>query len=359
MAWTDPVGVAEATTTTAAAITALGGDEVSSLVGTDSGLLRLKNGQLTTFQGNSAQDSDTGRVAAIATRDVGAWICAAKGLFSVHVNAIARSSVSDALPAANLTAVAATTTAGVETVWLGTKDGLFRASAGQLDRVHIPQESTKIEGIGIADGVAVVALGSGRVCEVGLQDHKVRCAEVGPVRGVASAGGEVLVIDVHHLRLRRPDGKWQAWQMQSGEIQAVSSSAAGQLLALTSLGALAWRNDAWKPLAKISGGHLIGGESSGAITTANSKVLRHYGSGLDTSFSKDIAPILLAHCTNCHRDGSAAPKHDFADFATTRSLATALVQRIALGQMPPPPLAQLTSGEKKLLDNWYSGGQLP
>lgn len=357
--WTDPAGIADATTTTTAIVTALGGDELSSLIGTDAGLLRFKNGQITVFTGNSAQDSDTGRVTAIATRSVGAWVCGAKGLFLVHGSAIARSPVSEALPTAQLTAIAATTAAGVETVWLGAKDGLFRASAGQLDRVNIPQESSEITGIGIAGDAVVVGLATGRLCEVGLQDLKVVCADIGAVRGIVGAGGEVLVIDAHHARIRRGDGNWQAWQVESGQMQAVSISAAGELLILTDQGALAWRNDAWKPLAKVSGGHLIGGESNGAITTASAKVVQRYKASLDLRFSKDIAPILLTHCKNCHGDGSTAPKHDFGDFATARSLATALVQRIAIGQMPPPPLAQLTSAEKKLLDNWYGGGQLP
>lgn len=357
--WTEPAAIAEATTTTAANVTALAGDEVGSLVGSEVGLFRLKNGQLSIFTGNSPKDADTGRIAAIVPRSVGAWVCGAKGLFWVQGNAIARSPVSDALPNAQWTAVAATTTNGVETAWLGSKDGLFRASSGQVDRLNIPQESSEIMGIGIGNAALVVGLASGRVCEVNLADQKVACAEMAGLRGVAGAGGEVLLVDTQHVRLRHVDGSWQAWRLDSGEVRAAKISAAGELLVLTDQGALVWRNDTWKSLAKVSGGHLIGGESNGTITTANGNTLRRFSSSLGVSFAKEIAPILLAHCKNCHGNGATAPKHDFGDLATARSLATALVQRVAIGQMPPPPLPQLTSAEKKLLDNWYGGGQHP
>lgn len=82
-------------------------------------------------------------------------------------------------------------------------------------------------------------------------------------------------------------------------------------------------------------------------------------------FTRDIAPIVFARCTNCHRDGQAAP-FPLTNFAQTAKRAKQLARVTADRQMPPWIPASgherfvgerwLTEKEISLLRDWAAAG---
>ena len=83
------------------------------------------------------------------------------------------------------------------------------------------------------------------------------------------------------------------------------------------------------------------------------------------TFSKDIAPILYANCTGCHRPGEIAPM-SLLTYAEARPWAQAISRRVGDGSMPPwhadAPLdtfaneRRLTPAQKELIARWAAGG---
>ena len=52
------------------------------------------------------------------------------------------------------------------------------------------------------------------------------------------------------------------------------------------------------------------------------------------TFNRDVAPILWAHCTSCHRPGQIAP-FSLLTFEEARPQARAILRAIATRRMPP------------------------
>lgn len=83
------------------------------------------------------------------------------------------------------------------------------------------------------------------------------------------------------------------------------------------------------------------------------------------TFNKDIAPILYANCTSCHRPGEIGPM-SLLTFKDARPWAKAIGTRVANGTMPPwhadPAYGQfsnerrLTDAQKSAIARWASSG---
>ena len=52
------------------------------------------------------------------------------------------------------------------------------------------------------------------------------------------------------------------------------------------------------------------------------------------TFSRDVAPILFAHCAGCHRPGEIAPM-SLLDYASVRPWSRAIRAKVRSGEMPP------------------------
>jgi hypothetical protein len=88
-------------------------------------------------------------------------------------------------------------------------------------------------------------------------------------------------------------------------------------------------------------------------------------SGATPTFNKDVAPILYARCTTCHRPGEIAPM-SFLTYKETRPWARAIATEVKAGTMPPwhadPAVGhfsnerRLTDAEKATLLKWATGG---
>ena len=83
------------------------------------------------------------------------------------------------------------------------------------------------------------------------------------------------------------------------------------------------------------------------------------------TFTKDIAPILYANCTTCHRPGEIAPM-SLLTYQDTRPWAKSIAAKVADGTMPPwhadPQYGTfvgargLTSAQKSTLAKWVAAG---
>ena len=89
--------------------------------------------------------------------------------------------------------------------------------------------------------------------------------------------------------------------------------------------------------------------------------------GAAPTFSKDVAPILYAHCIRCHRDGEIAGSQSLLSYDTALPLARAIKQQVATRQMPPWPAdpqrslkfrndAQLAQQDIDTLVAWVDAG---
>ncbi len=83
------------------------------------------------------------------------------------------------------------------------------------------------------------------------------------------------------------------------------------------------------------------------------------------TYNRDIAPIVHAHCTNCHRDGEVAP-FALASYGDVAKRAAWILEVVESGFMPPWRAKQghgqfkgerhLTDGEVGLIKSWVSEG---
>jgi mono/diheme cytochrome c family protein len=83
------------------------------------------------------------------------------------------------------------------------------------------------------------------------------------------------------------------------------------------------------------------------------------------TFSKDVAPILYQHCTNCHRAGEIGPMA-LLSFSDARPWAKSISTRVTNGTMPPwhadPAHGEfsndrrLSDAERDIIVKWAGGG---
>ena len=83
------------------------------------------------------------------------------------------------------------------------------------------------------------------------------------------------------------------------------------------------------------------------------------------TFNKDVAPILYANCTSCHRSGEIAPM-SLMTFKDARPWARAIASKVADGTMPPwhadPQYGKfvgargLTDAQKSMIAEWVAAG---
>jgi hypothetical protein len=103
---------------------------------------------------------------------------------------------------------------------------------------------------------------------------------------------------------------------------------------------------------------------TGVLAAAPAQAQQSAGT-LTPTFSKDVAPILYAHCTTCHRPGEIAPM-SLLTFKDARPWARSMATHVARGTMPPwhadPAHGQfanerrLTEAHKSTIVSWANGG---
>ena len=82
----------------------------------------------------------------------------------------------------------------------------------------------------------------------------------------------------------------------------------------------------------------------------------------DVTFARDIKPLLQKLCSDCH--GSKQPKGHLQNDALSDELAEGrdaetwqdVLDRVNLGEMPPPKSQQPTKAERQILVRWLTDG---
>ena len=83
-----------------------------------------------------------------------------------------------------------------------------------------------------------------------------------------------------------------------------------------------------------------------------------------TAFGKEIKPILVEYCYDCHGDGSAKGGVAFDEFPSEEALVkdgelwAKVLRNVRAGLMPPPKKDQPTADHKKTLEHWVKYGAL-
>src|ERR1700685_1032331 len=87
-----------------------------------------------------------------------------------------------------------------------------------------------------------------------------------------------------------------------------------------------------------------------------------------TTFYRNVLPILQQHCQTCHRPGESAPM-SFLDYESTRPWAKAIKQAVLSRKMPPwfadPTVGhfandqQLKAADVATLVSWVDSGAAP
>jgi len=104
-------------------------------------------------------------------------------------------------------------------------------------------------------------------------------------------------------------------------------------------------NNGWYTLSDTCGGAGSGG-AGGGVETCDNKV----------SFEKNIKPLIVSKCLNCHTSPDPYDK-----YATAKSLGSEMAARINLSfadarRMPKQPLPELSADEKGLFEEWANTG---
>jgi len=87
--------------------------------------------------------------------------------------------------------------------------------------------------------------------------------------------------------------------------------------------------------------------------------------GAQTSYSRDVAPVLQKHCVQCHREGGIGP-WNMDGYGHVKNYSTMMQEVLLTGQMPPwhadPAHGRwanersLTAAETQRLLSWISEG---
>ncbi len=90
-----------------------------------------------------------------------------------------------------------------------------------------------------------------------------------------------------------------------------------------------------------------------------------FGEAAEVTFSRDVAPIVYEHCTNCHREGGGAPFH-LTNYAQFRKRAKQVREVVTDRFMPPWHAVptdyrfgndlSLTDDELAVIQRWVDGG---
>lgn len=94
-------------------------------------------------------------------------------------------------------------------------------------------------------------------------------------------------------------------------------------------------------------------KSSGGRQNAPNKGGIDTGVVNNTSYTKDIQPLLKKKCTSCHA-GNQAP--DLSGYEGAKKSANAIYRTVKAGSMPTAKQDRLTSSQEALIKSWIDGG---
>jgi len=346
-----------------ATITLLADDEGVPVAATAEGLVTVEGAAASAVTVVAAPGDPvaTGRVYALARRDLGLLVSAEAGLFHTFEGALLPSPASAALSGA--TALALARDGALEVVWAALPDGLHRLDDKAHERIVIPDEPGAPSAIAALAEVVLVAFGE-RLYELDTGDlaYRVVPAALGSIEHAASAGDRLFVGGPAGLLERRADGTFLLYPSLAPVLALATdphdiayARVADGVLRLDPSGPVGFAPSP-DPSASLVGLAL---DRDGHLWLGVGAALLRLSTGRVVSFAADLAPTLEARCGSCHAEGDGAPRRDFADYDIALALSEAIFTRISTGLMPPPPSPPLTPEEYDLLVRWYAGERAP
>ncbi len=361
--WSDQA-VDQLTYQAPATITAMATDDGVALVGTEDGVYSVGAAglvEVAVFAADASAPLSTGAVHAMAARQSGAFVAAEQGLFHTFEDRLLTSPLSDALATTRVHALAVDAGAATETLWLATDQGLYMSSGDVLSHIAFVSEPGAATAVGVAGAEVLVAFGPAlyELDSVTLTYVAVP-QQLGNITSICATGDGFSITSDAGLTVRTSDGAYQRYTLADDSTAAAEAAVAG--VVLTAAGAITIDNGVLTGLAPLESTTDTGAmtiDGYGTVWIGRGTDVVGLLIGTPVSFATEVAPILELRCGICHSDGYSAPKHEFTDYETTRSLADSILARVTTAQMPPTPMPALTTDELDVLVSWYSTGQNP
>ncbi len=309
-------------------------------------------------------DATWGNILATAQRDDGLMLVATdKGLFTLEGWGLIPSPLSQELLPLGVHTLTFGSNERWEDLWIGAETGLYRVSEGMLSEVVIDDTNTQPSAIAAVDDTIVIAYPKAiyelNVTAMGVTRLDL---EIGLVHGVAAGAGLVWIAADAGLYRRDIDGSYTLFTLgldggspvlgvtcHGSTAYAITTDAiirvaqkSPELLASTDTPLSALAADPW--------GNVWYGGNAGVYSLRIGDVV---------GFDADLRPFLESTCNGCHVSGYGAPLRDFGDYDVVRALSDAVLDRVATGLMPPPPIPALTQEQVNLLVRWNETGQAP
>ena len=249
-------------------------------------------------------------------------------------------------------------------LWIAANDGLYRAGPTELVSVDYGSEAPPTH-VAFHDGrVLVAGQKSARIIDV--ESWSVQTLQLtGSVLDLGSrSGGFMLGCD--DGLIVESDDTWTRYPITTGGAARASAVTGREdrVVTATSAGLVEWRDGDLRRLSEDTDlGHIehITLDQHGHVWTSQGSEAIQWRAGNPPSFEEDIAPFFVSKCDWCHMSASAgAPQRDFKNYEIVVALLEPIIERIALGSMPPPEVGMTTTEEElELLARWIDGGLEP
>ena len=293
-------------------------------------------------------------------------VAAEHGLFHSYEQQLLFSPVNEIVENMTINDLSLSGEANNEKLWLAASDGLFLVSDKSFDQISFGSEQGTPISVASSTSMAVVSFGSA-VYELDIAPwaYSIAPSGLGNVVGVEVVDNIFYLASDRGLIRREANGAYTLFTMSNNgnePVVAVGGNDSSGLFALTGAG-LASVNEntatGIAPLTSMPTQPLVAADGYGNAWVANGTQLTNVMVGHSVSFEAKVATILETNCNTCHITGYDAPVHDFANYDEAVALAETIIQRVSLGQMPPPPMPALSTEDFDTLVSWYATGMNP
>jgi hypothetical protein len=345
-------------------------------VGTDDGLLvgsMLEHDLLTALPviADDGEADATGSVHTLARRTAGGVLVASDGgLFHSAPGMLLPSPLEETLPGASMVSLDALGSAEAEELWAVTTDALVYVAGGEAIELALPGDVQAQAAIAVAPAEAlVVAAGVAYSLDLVHLSAVPLADGLGEVNGFdrADDGTVHVATDVGLLSLTREGAltlRTLAPAGEPGEKTLGVSAAFGSLVAITEAGLVVVDEDGALEIGEIAsarGGVAV--DATGDAWAIDGGELFRYATGEPVSFSGDVRPFFVDHCTSCHTTGEeGAPIIDLEEYDVAKDRGPVILSRlraIGVSPMPPANVEILTAAEYGVVSRWIASGMKP
>lgn len=301
-----------------------------------------------------------GTIVALLERENGILVRTTEGLFENYEWALVFSPLNDAFDASLDVATLAEVGGATDlSLFVSTPSDVFYLSDTRFDRLILEDEGL------VASALATTSTGALIAGEAGLLDVTIESLEAqvgstelfGTIASMAGRDGLVGIASTLGTFFRDGEGAYHG--LGSAPALGTAFDRAGRAIFLLEDSVL--RSDTtqvetfgtWESEASPTA---IGVDEFNHVWTFSGTQLTRWEVGNPLSFEESIAPVFESRCNGCHLEGTPGPKHDFSDYGEVFALQDSVLERVALGLMPP---GGLPSDELEMVLLWFQGGINP